>query len=193
MPASKPLAGAAGAVEREQRVEIRVGDRTAIGAAWPALDRMRRAHGSSRVARVVDGPADEHARGGSASLVRRGPRSADRSGDRHGVHRGVAVIQLVGRAREAALRRLQDALGLPDSGARTTRSTSWRARASPARARCRCVVGRVHVDFPLRIALRVAGEALRRRQPLALAADREPLQHARRRAERRSGAARPCR
>ena len=37
------------------------------------------------------------------------------------------------------------------------------------------LIGRVHVDFPLRIALRVARKALRRRHPFPLSADREPL------------------
>jgi len=35
------------------------------------------------------------------------------------------------------------------------------------------VVRRVHVDFPLRIALRVAGKAFRRRPPCALSTNRE--------------------
>ena len=59
-------------------------------------------------------PSQSESRSRTA-MAPRGPRRTgpprERARDRHVVHRGTAVIQLVGRAREATLRRLQDALG----------------------------------------------------------------------------------
>ena len=87
---------------------------------------------------------------------------------------GIAEVQLVRRPREAALRRLQDAFGLPvlthERDADVPRSRFHRHTHFEAFIRC------VHVDFPAGIALCVAREALRRGHPLALAADREALQ-----------------
>src|SRR4029434_6066387 len=102
-----------------------------------------------------------------------GGLSRIRSGDRDDVDGGIPEIQLIGRARESALRRLETPLSLPVTP--DERYAHLMRAGTHGHADRKAVVGRVHVDFPFRIALRVAGEAFRRRPSSALAADREPL------------------
>ena len=109
MPASNAAFGATGAVEREQRLDIArrsPGRDRRVARAWTECV-ARTASSDARSGR----PADEH-RCAWPACPSVG-RAASRAGDRDVVHRRVAEVQLVGRAREPALRRLQHAFGFP--------------------------------------------------------------------------------
>ena len=156
-----------GLVEVEQRLEIPVGDRPAIRAARQSRED---GPGASFIRTASARTAREH-RAAAGCVV--GGLGGIGSGDRDDVHRGVAEVQLVGRAREAALRRLKDAFSLPM--APDERHADFVRTSLHRQTHRESLIGGVHVDFPFRIALCVAGKALRRRQSFPAAADREPL------------------
>ncbi len=130
---------AAGSVKTEQRGEVGVAHRTPIGARRERRQDLFRARFFRR---GVFGPADEDL--AAARRISRCGRTV-RTANRHELHRGIAVVILVGRASESGLRRLQHAFGFPE--APDERHTNFvLARLSPrcavrdARRRCACTL-----------------------------------------------------
>ena len=125
-------------------LHLGVRDRAAIGAARERGQNRRRARllGSRACRRW---PADEDLP--AARRVRPRATALVRPADEHRVDGRIAEVQLVGRAGEAALRRLQHAFGLPvladERHADLARPRFHRHTHLEAR------VGGVHVDFPL--------------------------------------------
>ena len=156
-------------VRIEQPPEIFLRDGTAVGSTRERRQNLLRA-ALPAVLRTTDKhPAAARRVAGTGDRIR--------TTDQNRVDGRVAVIQLVGRACEAVLRRLKYPgrfVVLPDERDRNVsrpcfhRETHFQAGIS-----------RLHVHFPLGIALILSDETLRRRPALAFTADIEPLeQHA---------------
>ena len=105
-----PVFRAARPVEVEQRLDVGVGDRPAIGARRDASTESSARTRLSASPRL-SGRADEHraAAGDSPGPARRNGPPIDTVSTRR-----IAEVQLVRRAAEARLRRLQHAFGLPE-------------------------------------------------------------------------------
>ena len=155
-------------IETEERLHVALGDRPPIGAR---RERRQNLSCARFLGRGVLGTADEYR---AAARRVSGARRSVGTANRHDLHRGIAVVILVGRASEPGLRRLQHAFGLPEPLDEGHADLVRAGRHRDADLEIR--VGGVHVVFPLGIALRVAGEILRGGHPLRFAAHRELLQ-----------------
>ena len=115
--------------------------------------------------------ADENFTAARRSI--RHARGAIRPGNGNAVDGGIAVIQLVRRARETTLLGLQNAFRFPESS--DERNTDKVGAGFHRQSNLDVRVCRVHVLFEVRISLRIAGKALGCRHPFGFSTDFESL------------------